>query len=293
MEGSTDPPAAVSGEYKWNLSTYSRLAPTSFIVVNYYFTGTMVETLVIKNLGKSRTILNAKHLTIISVSLLALTGVLGITDAQEEQVKNPSLLVELITIPWQNFNKISTEAQIIELSSIHKTSWQVTIDNNLQYGNPNGNAVIRLYDENVEDKFVEIGMGAPDDDKLWVAVQIPGAEEYVVVHSKLERGWVPSAKTIISYTERAGMTINNGARIIITNLDIGVFGIKSYSVHGMEGSTDPPAAVSGEYIMEFLSGDPAGNVFHLFPFYVTGAVGIILVILFLVKKKPASTTPKS
>ena len=34
-------------------------------------------------------------------------------------------------------------------------------------------------------------MGAPDDDKLWVAVQIPGAEEYVVVHSKLERGWVP------------------------------------------------------------------------------------------------------
>ena len=174
---------------------------------------------------------------------------LGITDAQEEQVKNPSLLVELITIPWQNFNKISTEAQIIELSSIHKTSWQVTIDNNLQYGNPNGNAVIRLYDENVEDKFVEIGMGAPDDDKLWVAVQInllyisfgqiPGAEEYVVVHSKLERGWVPSAKTIISYTERAGMTINNGARIIITNLDIGVFGIKSYSVHGMEGSTEP------------------------------------------------------
>ena len=89
--------------------------------------------------------MNAKHLTIISVSLLALTGVLGITDAQEEQVKNPSLLVELITIPWQNFNKISTEAQIIELSSIHKTSWQVTIDNNLQYGNPNGNAVIRLY----------------------------------------------------------------------------------------------------------------------------------------------------
>ena len=237
--------------------------------------------------------MNAKHLTVISLSLLALTGVLGITDAQEEQVKNPSLLVELVTIPWQNFNKISTEAQIIELSSIHKTSWQVTIDNNLQYGNPNGNAVIRLYDENVEDKFVEIGMGAPNDDKLWVAVQIPGAEEYVVVHSKLERGWVPSAKTIISYTERAGMTINNGARIIITNLDIGVFGIKSYSVHGMEGSTDPPAAVSGEYIMEFLSGDPAGNVFHLFPFYVTGAVGIILVILFLVKKKPAATTPKS
>ena len=67
--------------------------------------------------------MNAKHLTIISVSLLALTGVLGITDAQEEQVKNPSLLVELITIPWQNFNKISTEAQIIELSSIHKTTW--------------------------------------------------------------------------------------------------------------------------------------------------------------------------
>ncbi len=221
-------------------------------------------------------------------------GTLGVVNAQEQQqVKNPSLLVELLTIPWQNFNKISTDAQITELSSVHKTSWQVTIDNNLQYGNPNGNAVIRLYDENVEDKFIEIGMGAPDDDKFWVAVQIPGAEEYVVVHDKLERGWVPSAKTIVSYTERAGMTINNGARIVITNLDIGLFGIESYSVHGMEGSTDPLAAVSGEYIVEFLSGDPAGNVFHLFPFYVTGAIGIIVAILFFAKKKPVAVTSKS
>ena len=237
--------------------------------------------------------MNTKYLPVFLLSLLTLAGVFGVAGAQEHEIKNPSLTVELVPIQWQDFNRISLEAQVTELSSVHETSWQVTIDNNLQYGNPNGNAVIRLYDENVENKFIEVGMGAPKDNKLWVAVQIPGAEEYVIVHDKLERGWVPSAKTIISYTERAGMTINNGARIIISNLDIGIFGIETYSVHGMEGSTDPPAMVSGEYLVEFLSGDPADNVLHLFPFYVTAAVGIILIILIFAKKKPASATSKS
>ena len=54
--------------------------------------------------------------------------------------------------------------------------------------------------------------------------------------------------------------MNNGGRIVVTNLDIGVFAIDSYSVHGLEGSTDPPAVNSGSMIVEFLSGDPAKNV---------------------------------
>ena len=75
-------------------------------------------------------------------------------------------------------------------------------------------------------------------------------------------------KSIISYTDRAGLTVNNGARIVVTNVDIGVFAIDSYSVHGIEGSTDPPAVNSGSMVVEFLSGDPAKNVLALFPFYI-------------------------
>ena len=111
------------------------------------------------------------------------------------------------------------------------------------------------------------------------------AEGYVVVHRDLDRGWYPSAKTIVSYTDRAGLTVNNGARIVVTNLDIGTFAVDAYSVHGMEGSTDPPATTSGEYIAEFLSGDPSKNMFALFPFYVAAGVGTIVGVLFLTKKR--------
>ena len=202
--------------------------------------------------------------------------------AQEE--KNPSLIIDTLEIPSDEFNTVSREAPIRILDDVHAVSWQVTIDNNLFYANPEGNAVLRLYDQESHDVFIEVGMGPEPDNKFWVAVQIP-KEGYIVVHSALDRGWYPQAKSIISYTDRAGLTVNNGARIVVTNLDIGQFAIHSYSVHGMAGSTDPPAVSSGSMIIEFLSGDPAKNIFAFYPFYMAVGVGIIVVILFVTKKR--------
>ena len=105
------------------------------------------------------------------------------------------------------------------------------------------------------------------------------------MHSNLERGWSPSSKTIVSYTERAGLTVNNGARIVVSNLDIGIFVINSYSVSGMESPTDSPAVNSGSMILEFISGDPAKNPFALFPFYVAAGVGTLVGVLYLTKKR--------
>ncbi|MGB0855552.1 MAG: hypothetical protein ACPGQP_00775 [Nitrosopumilus sp.] len=207
-----------------------------------------------------------------------------ITPVFAQDVSNPSLLIDTIEIPAEEFNKVLRDAPIIDLDNVHALSWQVTIDNNLSYANPNGNAVFRIYDQESLDEFIEVGMGSQPDNKFWVAVQTP-KEGYVVVHRDLERGWYPQTKSIISYTERAGLTVNNGARIVVTNLDIGTFGINSYSVHGLEGSTDPPSVNSGTMTMEFLSGDPAKNVFALFPFYIAAGVGIIVGFLFLTKKR--------
>ena len=202
--------------------------------------------------------------------------------AQEE--KNPSLIIDTLEIPSDEFNTVLREAPIRILDEVHAVSWQVTVDNNLFYANPNGNAVLRLYDQATHDEFIEVGMGPEPDNKFWVAVQTP-KEGYIVVHSDLDRGWYPQAKSIISYTDRAGLTVNNGARIVVTNLDIGQFAIHSYSVHGMAGSTDPPAVSSGSMIIEFLSGDPAKNMFALYPFYMAAGVGIIVAVLFITKKR--------
>jgi len=143
---------------------------------------------------------------------------------------NPSLKIEDVEIQFNDFNLVARDSIFVELDTIHAISWEITLDNNLLYNNPTGNAVVRFYDANIEDKFIEIGMGSPPDKKYWVAVQIPDEEGYVVIHSKLERGWSPETKTILVYSERAGLTVNNGLRIITSNLDIESFMVKGYSV---------------------------------------------------------------
>ena len=216
------------------------------------------------------------------IVIIFLIGIL-ITPAFAQESKNPSIIIDTIEIPFNEFNKISRDAIIVELANDHAISWQLTIDNNLVYENPNGNGVFKIYDKNSE-KFVEIGMGAPPDEKFWVAVNTD-REGYVVVQSDTERGWYPATKIIISYTERGGLTVNNGARITVSNLNIGSFVIDSYSVYGMEGSTDPLAVNSGSMIVEFLSGDPSENIFAFFPFYLAAGIGILVGVLFLTKKR--------
>ena len=216
-------------------------------------------------------------------AIILLLGVF-VYPAFAQETTNPSLIIDTLEIPSDEFNTVLREAPIRVLDKVHAVSWQVTIDNNLLYANPNGNGVLRLYDQETHDEFIEVGMGPKPDNKFWVAVQTP-KEGYIVVHSDLDRGWYPEAKSIISYTDRAGLTVNNGARIVVTNLDIGQFAIHSYSVHGMAGSTDPPAVSSGSMIMEFLSGDPAKNIFALYPFVMAAGVGVIVGILFLTKKR--------
>ena len=216
-------------------------------------------------------------------ALILLSGFF-ISPAFAQDMSNPSLVLDTIEIPAEEFNVVLRDTPIIDLEDDHSVSWQVTIDNNLVYSHPNGNAVFRIYDEESLDEFIEIGMGSQPDNKFWVAVQTP-KEGYVVVHRDLDRGWYPQTKSIVSYTERAGMTVNNGARIVVTNLDIGVFDVGSYSVHGLEGSTDPPSVNSGSMIIEFLSGDPSKNVFALLPFYIAAGIGVIVGALFLTKKR--------
>jgi hypothetical protein len=216
-------------------------------------------------------------------AIILLTGIF-VSPAFAQEAKNPSLIIDTLEILSDEFNVILLDATTVILDDVHAVSWQVTIDNNLIYANPEGNAVLRLYDEETADEFIEVGMGPQPDNKFWVAVQTP-KEGYVVVHRDLDRGWYPEAKSIISYTDRAGLTVNNGARIVVTNLDIGQFAINSYSVHGKQGSTDPPAINSGSMIIEFLSGDPAKNTFALFPFYMAAGVGSIVIVLLLITKR--------
>jgi len=194
------------------------------------------------------------------------------------------LFTDKIEIPYHIFNTISRDAEIIELENQNPGSWQLSLQNDLLYGNPNGNAVIRIYDVDIADKFLEIGMGSYPDYKYWVAAQVPETG-YVLIHSDNENGWIKGIETSITYSEQNGLSVNNGQRTVISNLDLSPFTIKAYSAHGMESSTDPPATTSGIFIIKIISADYGENPYSIFPFVLTGIIGLTIGILVLTKKR--------
>jgi len=197
---------------------------------------------------------------------------------------NPSLIIQLTEIPYSEFNKVKSDAVIMEFGNIHAGSWQVEFHNDLLYGNPDGDAVIRIYDSDIADKFFEIGMGSHPRYSYWISASVPETG-YALLYSAYENGWAPGKPTKITYSELNGLTIDNGLRTVLSNLDISPFAIKSYSVHGMKGSTDPPAVTDGVFTVKIISADYGENPLSIFPFVVTGIIGAGVIILIISKKR--------
>ena len=197
---------------------------------------------------------------------------------------NESLLIQQTEIPYLEFNRVSNDVVIKEFESMHPHSWQAELHNDLLYGNPEGDAVIRIYDSEIASKFFEIGMGSHPRYSYWIAADVPETG-YVLLYTAFENGWAPGKPTKITYSEQTGLTVDNGLRSVLSNLDISPFTIKSYSVHGMEGSTDPPAATAGSYHVKILSADYGENPLSIFPFVVTSIIGVIVVVLIVSKKR--------
>jgi len=202
--------------------------------------------------------------------------------AQEHS--NPTLQLETISVPANDFNKIREDADIIPLKSDHPVSWQITIKNDLLYSNPNGNAVLRLYDANIENKFIEIGMGSPPERKFWVALNFP--EEGYLPATRLDKnGWFDGANVIAAYSDSQGITVNNGQRVVVSGIELKNFIVGGYSVYGMNEPTDPPAINSGTFTIDVLSGDASKNPLHYYPFFVAGGVGALIGVLILTKRR--------
>lgn len=219
------------------------------------------------------------------IHLLALSVfVLVFLPAHAENFSNPSLIYQTIDVSPNEFNKVSHDAVITKLDKTHAGSWQIIIENKLVYGNPKGSAIMRFYDADNPDKFIEVAMDSPSDRRLWVGLQLSG-EEYIPVTHVDKEGWSDDSKIILAYNDAQGVSISNGKRVVVTNLDLKGFSVNAYSVYGMEESTDPPAINSGKFTIEILSGDVSKNPFHYYPFYVSGIVAAIIGILLLIKKR--------
>ena len=114
---------------------------------------------------------------------------------------NESLLIQQTEIPYLEFNRVSSDAVIKEFVSMHPHSWQAELHNNLLYGNPEGDAVIRIYDSEIPSKFFEIGMGSHPRYSYWIAADVPETG-YVLLYSPFENGLDPGKPTRITYSEQ-------------------------------------------------------------------------------------------
>lgn len=197
---------------------------------------------------------------------------------------NPSVRMESVDIPYENFNVVSNNAISGTFENVHTKNWQLNVENQLVYTNPQGNAAIRLYDDEDRTKFIEIGMGSPPDMKFWVAIQNPDVG-YTVLHDQKQGGWNHDDEIVIVYADDLGLTINNGKRIVISNLSLDYYKIKDFSVYGMESSTDPPATNSGNLILNIVSGNPAANPLFYLPYILVVIIGVIIAILLKTKKR--------
>jgi len=197
---------------------------------------------------------------------------------------NPSVRMESVDIPYEQFNVVSSNANSGSFENVHAKNWQLNIENQITYANPQGDAVIRLYDGEDRTKFIEIGMGSPPDMKFWVAMQNPDVG-YTVLNNEPLYGWNHDDETVVVYADDLGLTINNGKRIVVSNLSLDYYKIKDFSVYGMESSADPPAANSGNLILNIVSGNPAANPLFYLPYILVVAIGIIIAILLKTKKR--------
>lgn len=210
--------------------------------------------------------------------------IITIFPAYAQTPSNPTVILESVDIPFEKFNVVSNDAIIGEFESEHTINWQLSIENNIVYANPLGTAVIRLYDGTDTEKFVEIGMGSQPDRKFWVAVKNPEIG-YAVIHDRITDGWSSDYEIIVVYSSTAGLTINNGQRIVVSNLDVDDFTLKNFAVYGMESSTDPPAANSGNLVLDVVSGNPAANPLFYLPYALAIGAGALIVVLLKTKKR--------
>lgn len=218
----------------------------------------------------------------ILVILLLVTPLLPVY--AQESTMNKSVHYDSIQIPAGAFNVVRDNATIIKLPHEHVTNWQLTIQNKMTYSNPKGVALIRIYEDPTQPKFIEVGMGAPPDYRLWVAVNTP-EDGYFVLHDQKTGGWSPSQILTVQHSSNGGLSATIGQQVLVDNLDVAGFTVRDIEAAGLNSASDPPITSGGNVALNIVSGDPAANPIFYMPFIVVGVTGVLVGVLIKSKKR--------
>ena len=205
----------------------------------------------------------------------------------QEATMNKSERYDSLDIPYTAFNVQNKNATVFKLDHEHITNWQVEMENKLQYANPDGNVMIRLYEDLNSPKFIEIGMGGPPNNVFWVAVNTP-EDGYFVIDKEPKLGWTADKPITATHSSNGGLTVSVGEREAVSNLDVAGFDVKNIEVFGMNSQSDPIPVDGGKLTFSVVSGDPSQNPIFFMPFAVLGATAVLIVVLVKTKKRSSS-----
>jgi len=202
----------------------------------------------------------------------------------QQSTMNKSEQYDLVDIPANAFNVVRNDATVFRLAHEHVTNWQLEIQNKLIYENPNGSAVIRLYEDLTKQKYIEIGMGSPPDHRFWVSVNTP-EDGYFLIHDDKTDGWVPGQVITVTHSSNSGLSVSAGPDVKVDSLDIAGFTVRAFTVYGMDSTTDPPAINSGNVTLSFVSGNPSANPIFYMPTILLAGIGALIIVLMKTKKR--------
>lgn len=202
----------------------------------------------------------------------------------QQSTMNKSEQYDLVDVPANAFNVVKNDATVFRLPHEHATNWQLEIQNKLIYENPNGSAVIRLYEDLTKQKFIEIGMGSPPDHRFWVSVNTP-EDGYFLIHDDKTDGWASGQVVTVTHSSNSGLSVSVGPDVKVDSLDIAGFTIRAFTVYGMDSTTDPPAVNSGNVTLSFVSGNPSANPIFYMPTILLVGIGALIIVLMKTKKR--------
>ncbi len=218
------------------------------------------------------------------IALLLLVLIPFLPVCAQQTTMNPSEQYDLVNIPSNTFNVVRDSANAFKLAHEHATNWQLEIQNKLIYENPNGSAVIRLYEDLNVQKFIEIGMGSPPDHRFWVSVNTP-QDGYFLIHDDKTNGWTPGQVVTVTHSSNSGLSVSVGPDVKVDSLDIAGFTVRAFTVYGMDSTTDPPAINSGNVTLSIVSGNPSANPIFYMPTILLVVVGALIIVLIKTKKR--------
>ena len=192
---------------------------------------------------------------------------------------------ERFVVDYDASNAYRRQPLVYDFSKPIPTNWQLTIQNNLTYSNSeNAKTVIKIQEPAPSEKFIELAMFGDKTGKFWAAINT-NESGYIRVYEREKDGWSRDQPIFVAHANNQGLTITNGKRIIIDKLSVNDFVVGSVSIYGKDETTDPDNSNSGTISFDIIFGNPAESPLYYLPLITMIAIGSIVLVLIIRKKR--------